>query len=51
MCDKTHSARMVVITKMDQENANYDKVLGELTGKTAREDMVNRIFERFCVGK
>ena len=25
--------------------------LGELTGKTAREDMVSRIFERFCVGK
>ena len=33
MCDKTHSARRVVITKMDQENANFDKVLGELTGK------------------
>ena len=25
--------------------------LGELTGRTAREDMVSRIFERFCVGK
>ena len=25
--------------------------LGELTGRTAREDMVTRIFERFCVGK
>lgn len=25
--------------------------LGELTGRTAREDMVQRIFERFCVGK
>ena len=25
--------------------------LGELTGHTAREDMVARIFERFCVGK
>ena len=25
--------------------------LGELTGRTAREDMVARIFERFCVGK
>ena len=25
--------------------------LGELTGKTLREDLVNRIFERFCVGK
>lgn len=25
--------------------------LGELTGRTAREDMVARIFSRFCVGK
>jgi len=25
--------------------------LGELTGRTAREDIVGRIFERFCVGK
>ena len=25
--------------------------LGELTGRTAREDMVSRIFQRFCVGK
>ena len=25
--------------------------LGEVTGKTMREDITNRIFERFCVGK
>ena len=25
--------------------------LGELTGRTAREEIVSRIFERFCVGK
>ena len=25
--------------------------LGEVTGKTIREDIVSRIFERFCVGK
>ena len=25
--------------------------LGELTGRTAREDIVERIFSRFCVGK
>ncbi len=25
--------------------------LGELTGKTVREDVTSRIFERFCVGK
>ena len=25
--------------------------LGELTGRTLREDLVTRIFERFCVGK
>ena len=25
--------------------------LGELTGRVIREDITNRIFERFCVGK
>lgn len=25
--------------------------LGEMTGRTVREDITNRIFERFCVGK
>ena len=25
--------------------------LGELTGKTVRADVTDRIFERFCVGK
>ena len=25
--------------------------LGEITGKTIREDIISRIFERFCVGK
>ena len=25
--------------------------LGELTGRTLREDLVERIFSRFCVGK
>ena len=25
--------------------------LGELTGRTVREDVTNRIFSRFCVGK
>lgn len=25
--------------------------LGELTGRTVREDVVDRIFERYCVGK
>jgi len=27
------------------------QALGEVTGKTIREDIVGRIFERFCVGK
>lgn len=27
------------------------QALGELTGRTVREDVTNRIFERFCVGK
>jgi len=25
--------------------------MGEVTGATVREDITNRIFERFCVGK
>ena len=25
--------------------------LGELTGRAVREDVVDRIFSRFCVGK
>ena len=25
--------------------------LGELSGRTVRDDVVQRIFERFCVGK
>lgn len=25
--------------------------LGELTGRTVRDEVTNRIFERFCVGK
>ena len=33
----------------DAEEALH--ALGELTGKTAREEIVSRIFERFCVGK
>ncbi len=33
ICEKTHTSPMIVITKMDQENANFDKVLGELTEK------------------
>ena len=27
------------------------EALGEITGRTVREDITNRIFERFCVGK
>ena len=27
------------------------EAMGELTGRTVREDITNRIFERFCVGK
>jgi len=26
-------------------------IIGEITGKTVREDIITRIFERFCVGK
>ena len=27
------------------------QALGEVLGRTVREDITNRIFERFCVGK
>lgn len=27
------------------------QALGELTGRSIREDVTNRIFQRFCVGK
>jgi len=37
----------VVLTEAEAASA----ALGELTGRTAREDMVERIFSRFCVGK
>ena len=37
----------VVLTECEAASA----ALGELTGRTARDDMVERIFERFCVGK
>ena len=40
-------AREAVLT--DTEGALH--ALGELTGRTLREDLVARIFERFCVGK
>ena len=33
MCDKTHSSRMIVVNKMDQENANFQKALGSITDK------------------
>ena len=33
------------------ESEGAMSALGELSGKTVREDVTNRIFERFCVGK
>ena len=36
-----------VLTETEEAMA----ALGELTGRTVREDITNRIFERFCVGK
>ena len=33
------------------ETESAMSALGELTGRTVREDVTNRIFERFCVGK
>lgn len=37
----------IVLTETETAMA----ALGELTGKTVREEVTNRIFERFCVGK
>ena len=37
----------IVLTEMEGAMA----ALGELTGRTVREDVTNRIFQRFCVGK
>ena len=36
-----------VLTDVEEAMA----ALGEVTGRTVREDITNRIFERFCVGK
>ena len=33
------------------ETESAMQALGELTGRSVREDVTNRIFERFCVGK
>ena len=37
----------IVLTEVESAMA----ALGELTGRTVREDVTGRIFERFCVGK
>ena len=42
----SHGIRAVLV---DLEAAM--RALGEVTGRTMREDITNRIFERFCVGK
>ena len=33
LCDKTHTARMIVINQMDRDNANFAKALGTITEK------------------
>ena len=33
------------------ESETAMSALGELTGRSVREDVTNRIFQRFCVGK
>ena len=37
----------IVLTELEEAMS----ALGELTGRTVREDVTNRIFERFCVVK
>ncbi len=44
---KTGATPDIVLTEAE----NALSALGELTGKTVREDVTRRIFERFCVGK
>ena len=41
------SGSMGLLTDVEEAMA----ALGEVTGRTVREDITNRIFERFCVGK
>lgn len=33
MCEKAHKARMIVINQLDRENANFEKVMGEINAK------------------
>ena len=33
MCKKAHKPRMIVINQLDRENANFNKVMGEITEK------------------
>ena len=42
MCDKTHSSRMIVVNKMDQENANFTKALTSITDKYGIGRIQNR---------
>ena len=44
---KTGCTPDIVLTETETAMA----ALGELTGRTVREEVTNRIFERFCVGK
>jgi len=44
---KTGATPDIVLTEAE----NALSALGELSGKTVREDVTKRIFERFCVGK
>jgi tRNA modification GTPase len=37
----------IVLTESEEAMS----ALGELTGRSVREDVTNRIFQRFCVGK
>jgi elongation factor G len=33
MCEKSHKARMIAINQLDRENANFEKVMGEINAK------------------
>ena len=55
-CEALEAARTALAEGLGTETAALDlscalEALGEITGETLREDVIDRIFEKFCVGK
>ena len=49
--EELYHAQRDTLENLDGITKEALDALGELTGRTAREEIVSRIFERFCVGK